>query len=124
MKNIINIIKKELKRVFQDKRLLFSTILLPGLLLFCIYNLMGTVTKITESSNQEQQSLIYINNATEDYIAGVKIVRDSLKKPIITLCENAGLTGEVIIGEIDLQTRNYNKFATSEAELKQIMIVR
>ena len=31
---------------------------------------------------------------------------------------------EVIIGEIDLQTRNYNKFATSEAELKQIMIVR
>ena len=42
----------------------------------------------------------HMHNATEDYIAGVKIVRDSLKKPIITLCENAGLTGEVIIGEI------------------------
>ena len=31
---------------------------------------------------------------------------------------------EVIIGEIDLTSKNYNKFATSEAELKQIMIVR
>lgn len=61
----------------------------------------------------------HMHNATEDYIAGVKIVRDSLKKPIITLCENAGLTGEVIIGEIGTLksdvpfTRGFN-IATSE----------
>lgn len=42
MKNtIITIFKKELKRFFSDRRMAFTTILLPGILIFVLYNFMG-----------------------------------------------------------------------------------
>ncbi len=42
MKNtIITILKKELKRFFSDKRMAFTTILLPGIMIFVMYNFMG-----------------------------------------------------------------------------------
>src|SRR5690554_8105575 len=40
MRNIITIIKKEFKRFFTDPRMLMS-LLLPGILIFLIYSLMG-----------------------------------------------------------------------------------
>lgn len=39
--NMFTIIKKEFTRFFGDKGLVFSTILLPGLMLFVLYTLMG-----------------------------------------------------------------------------------
>ncbi|MCR5719839.1 MAG: ABC transporter permease subunit [Lachnospiraceae bacterium] len=39
--NIWTIMKKELARFFGDKRLVFTTILLPGLMIYIIYSLMG-----------------------------------------------------------------------------------
>ena len=42
MKNsIFTIFKKEMARHFGDKRLAFTTILLPGLLIFILYTIMG-----------------------------------------------------------------------------------
>ena len=42
MKNaIFTIMKKELRRFFEDKRMVFSTILLPGLMIFVMYTFMG-----------------------------------------------------------------------------------
>lgn len=38
---VITILKKELARFFGDKRMAFTTILLPGLLIFVLYNVMG-----------------------------------------------------------------------------------
>lgn len=40
--NVITIIKKELARFFGDKRLMLSTILLPGLLIYLVYSFMGS----------------------------------------------------------------------------------
>lgn len=40
--NVLTIMKKECKRNFSDKRLFFTTVLLPGLLMFTMYSLMGT----------------------------------------------------------------------------------
>lgn len=39
--NVINIIKKELARFFGDKRLVLTTILLPGIMIYLIYSFMG-----------------------------------------------------------------------------------
>ena len=44
MRNIFVIMKKELKRFFTDKRLLL-TLLLPGLIIFAVYSVMGEVIK-------------------------------------------------------------------------------
>ena len=48
MKSIWIIAKKELKRFFTDKRVLLGLIL-PGLLIFIIYNLMGTIMSNREN---------------------------------------------------------------------------
>ena len=40
--NTITIMKKEIKRIASDKKLLFSVVLLPGLLIFALYTLLGT----------------------------------------------------------------------------------
>lgn len=51
MKNLFTIIKKELRRFFTDKRML-TALLLPGLLIFVLYTIMGDMMKnIGESSD-------------------------------------------------------------------------
>lgn len=41
MNNIMTIIKKELARFFGDKRLVFTTVILPGLMIYIMYTFMG-----------------------------------------------------------------------------------
>lgn len=45
MKNIWNIVKKELDKIFKSPRLIISTFLLPGLLIFVMYSFMGNSAK-------------------------------------------------------------------------------
>lgn len=39
--SVLTVFKKEMKRFFGDKRLFFGTVILPGLLIFIVYTLMG-----------------------------------------------------------------------------------
>ena len=41
LKNIFTIFKKECARFFRDKRMVFSVILLPGLLIYSLYSLLS-----------------------------------------------------------------------------------
>lgn len=41
MRNILTIMKKELSRVFKDTKLIFSVFILPGLIIFILYSIMG-----------------------------------------------------------------------------------
>ena len=41
MNNMMTIIKKELARFFGDKRLVFTTVLMPGLMIYIMYSFMG-----------------------------------------------------------------------------------
>ena len=54
MRNVLTIFLKELKRVFTDRRMLIS-LFLPGVLIYFVYTLMGTVmTKVvTQSSTKD-----------------------------------------------------------------------
>lgn len=58
---MIVIIKKELTRFFGDKRLLFTTVLMPGLLIYLMYSLLG------ETLMKEMQT-------EDDYIAKAYVV--------------------------------------------------
>jgi len=42
--NVLTIMKKECTRFFSDKRLLLTTLVLPGILIFAMYTLMGNFT--------------------------------------------------------------------------------
>lgn len=62
MKNVLNIVKKELDKIFKSPRLIFSTFLLSPLLLFVIYSTMGDVmTKEMEKTMLEPSNIGIIN---------------------------------------------------------------
>ena len=42
MRNIWTIMKKEFDRFFKDKRMVVSTLLLPGIMIYFVYSIMGT----------------------------------------------------------------------------------
>ncbi|MBN2696529.1 MAG: hypothetical protein JXR38_03205, partial [Bacilli bacterium] len=42
MRNVLTIFKKEWDRVIKDKRLVFSVMLLPGLMIFILYSFIGS----------------------------------------------------------------------------------
>lgn len=43
MKNILTVVKKEFARFFRDRRLVIGTLLLPAVLIFALYSLLGSV---------------------------------------------------------------------------------
>ena len=54
--NILTVMKKELRRFFGDKRMLM-TLVLPGLLIYIIYSLMGGA--LTDAVGGEDESIRY-----------------------------------------------------------------
>lgn len=52
--NTLTIIKKEFARFFGDRQLLFTTVIMPGLLIYLVYSLMGSgINKmVTEGANE------------------------------------------------------------------------
>ena len=63
MKQILTIMKKELKRFFCDRRMVMTTVLLPGLMIYLIYSLMGNA--LTDSFGVD-----------EGYIEGLFVHKD------------------------------------------------
>ncbi len=68
MKNLWVIIKKELKRIFTDKRMLASLIL-PGLLIFVVYSVMGNVMVDVFSEEDDYVYELRVENEPEGYRA-------------------------------------------------------
>ena len=67
MKGAGIIIRKELKRVFGDKKLVFSLFILPAILMIGIYSLMGNLIKSMENDITEHISDVYIVNAEQGF---------------------------------------------------------
>jgi len=63
MRNVLTIFKKEWDRVIKDKRLVFTVIFLPGLMIFLIYSFMGTAMQNSQNNFTE----VAIVNQTEDF---------------------------------------------------------
>lgn len=65
MKNLLTIIKKELKRFFTDPRMLIG-MFLPGILIFVLYTVMGDI--MTEMSNPENEEYhVCVVNQPEEF---------------------------------------------------------
>ncbi|RRD95536.1 ABC transporter permease [Clostridiales bacterium COT073_COT-073] len=61
------IISKELKRIFSDKRLIFSTFLLPALSIFLMYNLMGILTSNRLNDIEKHTAAIAVIEAPDSF---------------------------------------------------------
>lgn len=61
-----HIVKKELSRVFHDKKMVFSLFIIPAVMIVGMYSIMGTLLSNMMSDIQEHVPTVYIQNAPED----------------------------------------------------------
>ncbi len=87
MKNILIILKKELKRFFTDRRMLLA-MFLPGILIFAIYRAMGSLMGNVASSTEPSQTTFRIAY-TDNY--GDKTVKPKLLSVYDAYLENKDL---------------------------------
>lgn len=64
--SILTIMKKELARFFGDKKIVFSTILLPGLLIYFMYSFMGTALTDKLTVDDDYKATCYVADMPED----------------------------------------------------------
>ena len=79
MKNIFNIVRKELDKIFKNPRLIISTFILPGLLIFVLYSFMGSSaeSQVNKTYNHEYK-IVMINESNEME----KLINEEHKKNI------------------------------------------
>ena len=66
MKNVLTILKKEFNRLFKDKRMVLM-LFLPGVLIFLLYTLIGTMTeKVNPSVEKDYKPTAYIVSIPEE----------------------------------------------------------
>ena len=65
--NILTIAKKEFARFFKDKGLVFSTILLPGLMIYVMYTFMGSAMSSLYTVEDDFQAVVYMQNEPETF---------------------------------------------------------
>ena len=108
MKGAGIIIRKELKRVFGDKRLVFSLFILPAILMIGIYSLMGNLIKSMESDITEHVSEVYIVNADQGFKKTADQMDYAMTANITYLTDaeyasqKAGLEDKVLNGNAEL----------------------
>lgn len=66
MRGIKIIFQKEMKRVFKDKKMIFSLFILPVILMVGLYGLMGYLADQMMQDVQQHTSLVWIQNEPED----------------------------------------------------------
>lgn len=66
MKNgLITIFKKELARFFGDRRMVLSSILLPGLMIYLLYSVMGSAITNKFSADETKPPLVAVFGSSE-----------------------------------------------------------
>ena len=68
------ILKKELKRVFGDKKLVFSLFILPAILMIALYGLLGFMSGAMNDDIEEHKNVVYIVNADDTLKQTIKNV--------------------------------------------------
>lgn len=105
MKNIITIFKKEFYRVMSDRRLIFTTIVLPGLAIYLMYTAMGGAVQNNETQMDSHKIVAYTENIPvefENYLTSHNVevefhdLADSTESEVLTLLKE---------GDIDILVR-------------------
>lgn len=65
--NTLTIIKKEFARFFGDKRMVISVILVPGLMIYLLYSLMGVMMSNQLTTSDDYVGTAYVQNMPEEF---------------------------------------------------------
>lgn len=72
------LVKRELRRVFTDRRLVFSSFILPALSIFILYSFMGSMIGDRIDDRDEHRSIVRVYNAPESFKAYYESVSGSV----------------------------------------------
>lgn len=67
MNDVMTVFSKELKRFWIDKKLLFTSVFLPGVMIFIIYSVMGNVFADQAQETETTPSLVYVENLPSEF---------------------------------------------------------
>ena len=70
--NFFTIIKKELYRFFKDPKMIFTTVFLPGIIIFIAYSLLADGMNASQEVNKNYHPSAYIENLPESLESIVK----------------------------------------------------
>lgn len=100
---VLTIVKKELKRVFSDKRLIISTFIIPALSIYILYTLMGSMINDMVGDIKKHKSIIYVNNAPSSFTDYFEEVKDNYNINIsFGDFDRADYTEDIRNGNVDL----------------------
>ena len=98
MKNILTILKKEFTRFFKDRRMVLS-IFLPGIMIFLLYTIMGSIISDVNKPDENYKYTTYIENI-ESTPQEFSVIFDLLDIKEYDSIEQA--KADVADGELDL----------------------
>ena len=67
MKNVLTIFKKEFFRGMMDRRLIFTSIILPGLAIYIMYSLIGDAATGLETDIDSHKMIVYTENMPTEF---------------------------------------------------------
>ncbi len=87
MNGTVIILKKELKRVFGDKKLVFSLFILPAIIMIALYGIMGFMIGKMNDDIDDHRNLVYVVNPTEGFKNTVSAAGFDKNNEVIYLTE-------------------------------------
>jgi sodium transport system permease protein len=116
-----NIVRKELSRVFHDKKIVLSLFILPAVMIIGLYSLMGTLLNNMLNDIEEHIPNISIQNAPEDFVAFLDETTD-FEANISYLGaaeDNSGVKQGILDGTTDLLVVFDDNFSETIAAYQQ-----
>ncbi len=105
MKNVMTVFKKEFYRVMSDKRLIFTTILLPGLAIYLMYSFMGSVIGDEQDDVGTHEMIVYTENLPSEFSDYLDTLELNVVYSDYVVSEHDELLNSILIGDVDLLLR-------------------
>ena len=113
--NIYTIFRKEMARFFKDRRLVLTTIILPGLMIFIMYTFMGNMMKNQFGVKEDYVAKVYVKNLPESISSKFDSSQFEVKKVEGDISESKK---QVADKDIDLAVNFPENFDVEVAEYK------
>ena len=115
MKNVQRIIKKEMDKIFKFPRIIFSTIILPGLLIFGIYAFMGMSIKSEVEKTVDYKSKVQFVNSPQafddyanNYLDFITINKDDRRLEDLKADVKAGTIDAVVVFSTNFENKYFS----------------
>ena len=116
MSGISQICRKELARVFKDKKMIFSVFLLPVFIMVGIMTLVSSLSTSAQNDVEAHNSIVYVQNAPDGF---EDFLRSSDKEcEIIQMSDRAGTEDMIRDGNADLLIEFPEGFMDAVTEYK------